>query len=54
MIDAITRLQRLVGGMGDVYRVVSLVERECAMKCVPLLQSSSGSGFGITKQTPES
>ena len=29
------------GGMGDVFRVIDVdLERECAMKCVPLQQST--------------
>ena len=38
------------GGMGDVFRVIDLdLERECAMKCVPLQQSAEE---GVESFTP--
>ena len=37
------------GGMGDVYRVIDMdLERECAMKCVPLQQSTEMGVEGVS------
>ena len=54
MSDKFNRYHKIAkigsGGMGDVFRVIDLdLERECAMKCVPLQQSTEN---GVESVSP--
>lgn len=53
MSDKFNRYHKIAkigsGGMGDVYRVIDMdLERECAMKCVPLQQSTEIGVEGVS------